>query len=512
MRVAALLLAAVGGAAVLMQEIMAAGWLAPLYGSGLQVWAVVLAISLASLALGAWLGRPSSRRREPRHSLMIAMTCLAVGGAFMAAAMAYVANADAADPPSLGLVASALLAPSLIAWGMMSPRLVQAYSDTGIASGRAAGATYAVGTIGSAGGALAAGLYLIPQQGLIGATLSLVVGIGATALIASSITRTRMRVVMLVLMCLAGVTWFCCHHTLDATDASDASSGAFGLQRIERVDSFYGRHEVLEDDVSRYLLVDGVLQTSAPLISLGPPPPGALLASGNALELARWMRPEPGRALVIGLGGGAFPNALIDADWQVQAVEIDPHVVSLARKHFDLSLPVTIEDGRRFLNRTSDTYSLIVLDVYRGELLPAHLFSEQAFHRMAMRLTSEGLLAVNLIGQPHDDAVRAILAAAMASFAHVQLFAPDRGATIAPMTLFASNGPIEDESSRDRASEMDIEWPTPINLESIDFTTAARLTDIHNPIEVLRQRVARLWRERSIRRFGRTSHATTQSK
>ena len=502
-RVAALLVAALGGAAVLMQEILAAGWLAPLYGNGIRVWAVVLSISLTSLAVGAWLGRPRRTAMPSDRSLKFASLCLALGGACTVAAMAYVAQVDATRPPAVGVVATLLLAPALIAWGMMSPRLVQAYSDTGAEPGRAAGATYAVGTMGSAGGALAAGLWLIPSAGLVEATwrVTLVLCVGAFA--SSLIVRANRRALFVAAVAIVALAWLCRSQARAATAVSDHAAGEFGLRRVARVDSFYGRHEVLEDDVSRYLMVDGVLQTSKPLLSFGEAAPGALLQSGNALELALWMRPVPGEALVIGLGGGTFPNKLVQSGWRVRAVEIDPHVVALAKRYFDLSIPVAVQDGRRALNLLSGTVDLIVLDVYRGELLPAHLFSESAFARMASCLGKRGLLAVNLIGQPDGEAVRAILRSAMHAFSHIALYAPDRGAAIAPMTLFASRDTVEVESSRDRAAEAGVTWPRPIALESIDLSSATRLTDVHNPVAFLRQRVARLWRERSVRRFRR---------
>ena len=61
-RLALALLSFLAGAAVLVQEILAAGWIAPLYGSGIDVWAVVLAVSLLALAAGAWIGSISVRR------------------------------------------------------------------------------------------------------------------------------------------------------------------------------------------------------------------------------------------------------------------------------------------------------------------------------------------------------------------------------------------------------------------------------------------------------------------
>ena len=338
---AALALASfLAGAAVLAQEILAAGQVAPLYGSGVDVWAVILAVSLLALAVGAWLGSLTVRfvngPARILDVLVLAAAVLAVG-AFL------VARADPADPPPLALVAKLLLGPPLVLFGMLSPWIVDRWAATGVRPGRAAGATYAVGTVGSAVGALLAGLVLVPGTGLRGSTLIVSAALGLGAVAVALLAGTARRRALLLALGLGLVLLLATR----LAPARASRAGPFGLRLVERVDGFYGRHEVLEDDVSRYLLVDGVLQTSASRHEVGPIPPGSLLAAGSALELALWLRPEPGRALVIGLGGAAFPRRLAEAGWEVEAVEIDPVVVDLARRYFDLDLPVAIEDGRR---------------------------------------------------------------------------------------------------------------------------------------------------------------------
>lgn len=495
-RAALALVSFFAGGAVLAQEILAAGWIAPLYGSGIDVWAVILAVSLLALAVGAWLGSLTVRFvNGPARILDV----LVLGAAVLAVGAFLTARADPADPPPLALVAKLLLGPPLVAFGMLSPWIVDGWAATGVRPGKAAGLTYAVGTVGSASGALLAGLVLVPVHGLRASTLILSAALGLGALAAALLAGTARRRA-LVLAAGLGVLLFL---GTRLAPGSSSGAGAFGLRVIERVDGFYGRHEVLEDDVSRYLLVDGVLQTSASLHDVGPPAPGALLAAGNALELALWLRPEPGRALVIGLGGAALPRRLEAAGWTVEAVEIDPLVVELARRHFDVDLPVVVEDGRRFLNRTSEAWDLVVLDVYRGEHLPGHLFTEEAFFAVRERLAPGGLLAVNLIGTATGEDVLAVVRAVRSAFPDVCLHAQGGGAALTPMTLFASVAGIERPSSRDRAAAVGVDWPEPVSLDALPWEEAPRLTDDLNPLVLLRRDTARSWRALSRRRFAR---------
>ena len=493
-RAALALVAFLAGGAVLAQEILAAGWIAPLYGSGIDVWAVILAVSLLALAVGAWLGSLTVRLVDGPARILDG---LVLGAATLAVGAFLVARADPADPPPLALAAMLLLGPPLALFGGLSPWIVDRWAATGVRPGRAAGMTYAVGTVGSAGGALLAGLVLVPRVGLRSSTLVVCGGLGLGAVAASLLAGAARRRALLLALGLGLVLFLA---TRLAPGAAPRE-GPFGLRLVERVDGFYGRHEVLEDDLSRYLLVDGVLQTSASLHAAGVPAPGALLAAGNALELAVWLRPSPGRALVVGLGGAAFPRRLQQAGWAVEAVEIDPVVVDLARRHFGLDLRVAIEDGRRFLNRRASTWDLIVLDVYRGEHLPGHLFTEEAFALLRARLAAGGLLAVNLIGTAAGEDVLAVVRAVHAAFDHAALFAPDDGRALAPMTLFASGDPLEHPSSRDRAAALAFAWPEGVDLDALPWEGAPRLTDDLSPLVLLRRDTARAWRLLSRRRF-----------
>jgi spermidine synthase len=121
-------------------------------------------------------------------------------------------------------------------------------------------------------------------------------------------------------------------------------------------------------------------------------------AAMRALELV----PQPKRILIVGLGGGAmamflrerFPSAEIDG------VEIDPVVVSAAKKHFGLvtdeKLRAIVADGRKFLEGAKPGYDLIFLDAYAGEDPPAHLMTVEFLAAVRARLSPGGVAVANV--------------------------------------------------------------------------------------------------------------------
>lgn len=115
------------------------------------------------------------------------------------------------------------------------------------------------------------------------------------------------------------------------------------------------------------------------------------------------------RVLMIGLGGGStqrsyqhyYTNVMVDT------VEIDPVVIEVAKKYFGVKETshhqIHSSDGRVFLRRTSKHYDLIVMDAYTttryGSSIPPHLTTREFFKLASQHLTTNGVLAYNVIGQ-----------------------------------------------------------------------------------------------------------------
>jgi hypothetical protein len=110
-------------------EISAARLLAPYYGASTVVWANVIGIVLASLALGYWLGGRVADRRPTRRMLGIVV----LAGAAVIAATPFAArplldvSVDGLDQVSVGAAVGSffgtlvLFAPAVVLLGMVAP-------------------------------------------------------------------------------------------------------------------------------------------------------------------------------------------------------------------------------------------------------------------------------------------------------------------------------------------------------------------------------------------------------
>lgn len=117
-----------------------------------------------------------------------------------------------------------------------------------------------------------------------------------------------------------------------------------------------------------------------------------------------FVKPDPARILIIGLGGGTLPTALaaLLPDAQIDTVEIDPAVVSVASRYFGfVTSPrqrVHQADGRAYVEqavREGRQYDLIMLDAFDYTYIPAHLMTREFLLQTKALLAPEGVLAAN---------------------------------------------------------------------------------------------------------------------
>jgi len=145
------------------------------------------------------------------------------------------------------------------------------------------------------------------------------------------------------------------------------------------------------------------------VLDLGAPHvPGLEYARNTLLALA--FTPLPRRFLMLGLGGGSILHMLRAAcpAALVHAVEIDPAVIDLARRFFQVGdsphFQIFLDDAAGYIARCPDHYDVIIVDAYLGEKLPAQCAAAEFFRNAGQRLTREGVLVLNLMrGNPRQS-------------------------------------------------------------------------------------------------------------
>ena len=140
-------------------------------------------------------------------------------------------------------------------------------------------------------------------------------------------------------------------------------------------------------------------------------------------------------ALVIGLGIGTAPNALIQHGLNTTIVELDPVVHKYATEFFGLSPNhnTVISDAVRYVAEKSvsapKSYDYIIHDVFTGGAEPVYLFTTEFMQGLYNLLKDDGAVASNYAGDLTLGSTRLVLNTIHAVFPACRLFrdspAPD---------------------------------------------------------------------------------------
>ena len=384
------------GAASLATEMGASRLVAPYFGSSNVVWANVIGLMLAFLALGYWLGGRVADSRPQRKLLaqvLLAAALLLTATPFAAKPLLHVAL-HGFDVLSIGVVLGSfagvlvLFVLPVTLMGAVSPFAIRlAISDINEA-GRIAGRLYALSTVGSILGTFVAALVAIP---LIGTQRTLLGAAGLLALAAVPLApRGALAVVVFV--------------------AAAAALPPGGIKRSSDViwerESQYQYVRVVErGDGSRALEEnEGIADQSLWY-------PHSVLTGGywdQFQVLPRLLVQPPRSILVLGSAGGTVSRAFsfFYPLAHVDGVELDPLVTSAGRRFLGLRTSNRVRtitaDARVFLESTQKRYDVIVVDAYRQPYIPFQLATAQFFQLVRSHLMQDGVIAVNVAATPRD--------------------------------------------------------------------------------------------------------------
>lgn len=392
----------VAGGVLMGLEIAGSRVLAPHFGNSVFVWGSLISIFLMALSLGYFIGGRIADEYPSR--MLLNSVCGVVS--LLIFSIALLAHSICGWLVSLGLgeqsgpfVASLILfLPPSIGMGMVSPLSVRLATHSVLSVGKIAGTLYALSTLGSIAGTLLTTFVLIPLFGL----SAILKGLAAVLLVAACVTlpggtSARSLLAFAALLLVSPVLLL--------------SSGAARLQlnrgdevRLD-VDTPYHHITVIDSEREGYypvrqLRFDRYIESSI----LRVPPYRSTSPYTDYFHLAFLARPEIGRTVFIGAGGGVGPRAfhMHDPEMHIDVVDIDPKVLEIARTHFYLEdneqIDCIAEDGRMFMRKAEPgSYDCIVLDAFTiGGRIPFHLVTREFFEVCRDRLTEGGVFVMNI--------------------------------------------------------------------------------------------------------------------
>lgn len=391
------LTAATTGAGIMIVEILGAKMLAPYFGTSHFVWTAQIAVTLLALASGYYLG---GRWVDRSAQLARLYTAIVAAAAYLALTVAAVKQISFACLEA-GLAAGSLLAALILYFvplcllAMTGPFLVRVITTSLAGVGGNVGRLTAISTLGSVAGTLLIGYVLIPflPNSLTMYLTALGLMLLAAGYYAAWAPRRKAAATVALLMLLtAAGAW--------ATQRTEGFATQY-VDEIFRANSNFGLLQVLQvkDSPRRYYLNDFLTQNTYDTNRHQ----GLSMFTYALHSLARGYAPKVDDVLCIGMGIGLVPMDFAREGARVEVVEINPAIVPVAQKFFDLDptkFTLHIGDGRQFLNETTNRYDAVVLDAFLGDSSPSHLMTREAFEAIRHVLRMDGVLVINAFADP----------------------------------------------------------------------------------------------------------------
>ncbi|MBX6342636.1 MAG: fused MFS/spermidine synthase, partial [Thermomicrobiaceae bacterium] len=335
--------------------------------------------------------------------------------------------------------------------GFVSPYAIRLRMLSVTAAGNTAGSLYALSTVGSILGSFLPVLLLIPFLGTYWTFYTLALALLATSLAALVVVGARRAALAAGLMTLIVLAVALFWHR------SAVRPPEFG-QLIHEEESEYNYIQVVEEDGVRYL----VLNDGHAVHSIYDPRNPLTSGEWDYFLLGPYFNPgarpsDVHSAALIGLAAGTTARELTLAygPIPIDGVEIDPNIVAVGRKYFDMNEPnlnVIVQDGRYFLKTTNRRYDLIAMDAYHQPYIPFHLTTKEFFQEVRDHLTPNGVAMVNAGRTKTDFRLVNVIASTMkAVYPNVYLIdVQDYDNTI----VFATNRPTNIEDFRKNVAEL----------------------------------------------------------
>jgi spermidine synthase len=397
------------GMASLALEFTASRLLERTFGSSNLVWASIIGLILIYLAVGYFLGGRWADRSPSFKTFFQILIWAAISMAVIPLISRPVLQAasTAFDRLEFGILLGSfmailiLLVIPVILLGTASPFAIRLAVHQLRAVGQVSGRIYAISTLGSFIGTFLPVLILIPLIGtyrtiLVFSSMLLVIGLGGLWI--TSGWKSVLVYAWSPFAILAILIWGLQGPDRNTTGLVYETESAYNYiqvleqpngYRILRLNEGQGMHSVYHPTTLNY---NG---------------PWEMVLAAPFFNLAPYSPDQVKSIAIVGLAAGttARQATAVYGAIPIDGYEIDPKVVEVGRKYFDMNEPnlnVIVQDGRWGLEHSPRKYQVISVDAYRPPYIPWQLTTQEFFQIVFDHLSTNGVMSIN-VGRAPDN-------------------------------------------------------------------------------------------------------------
>ncbi|MEM7691646.1 MAG: fused MFS/spermidine synthase [Pseudomonadota bacterium] len=179
-------------------------------------------------------------------------------------------------------------------------------------------------------------------------------------------------------------------------------------------------------------------------------PERLFLENHRAMAYASALVPTLSSVLDLGTGGGGFVRHFRHHyhDAVIRSVEASSAMVRLAERYFEIAPAAIIQErAQTFLARDQSHYDFISCDLFDGREAPAELLTVGFYEALANKLTSDGVLTLNLLPESEAQALQ-LLATVRAVFSGIGVL---QFSELGNLVLVLCNAPLARLADREQA-------------------------------------------------------------
>ncbi len=430
-------------------EFSAIRLVAPFFGSSMDIWAIDIAVIMAGMALGYFIGGILSQKFKDLSLLVygiIGLAGLLIGLSYLL--LEPIVNFTSFSPRlvnfSLSLkeffVVLSLFFLPMFLLGLIYPLIIASLKDQ--KPGQASGLVFAVSTLGSIFGSLLPSFMLIPLVGtkltffLTGVILEIIAFLGLTKWFKIFPVVVVVFFAIIVSPHRSEKNISPSSPGISVSPRNSESNGSSQENIVYQTESIYQKIKVIKQ-VWGYTLSLGDNNYFSSYYSASSFLTGQYYDYYSLLPLIRSFNQNLD-VLIIGLGGGTISRQYQhfyseSHSLTIDGVEIDPEVVKVGKMFFELeqpSLNIYEMDGRVFLNRSPKKYDIIILDAYAHQsYIPSHLATQEFLQIVKSHLKDSGIVAFNVSASSSQEfRFKAICNTVKSVFDHSYYFTPEETA------------------------------------------------------------------------------------
>ena len=399
------------GAVVLSLELLASRIMTPFFGVSLYIWTSILSVTLIFLAIGYQFGGWITSKIAPKYYKELFLFIPFVSSIFIIiSSIAYPILLPGLITQNLLLgsfiASSLLLAIPLVLMSSLNPILISIIKDEdNESSDSKSGFVLFVSTIGSVFGVIFTALVLIPNlmnfsSFILNAVFLTIYNLIIYFLIGYNSFEKLKKLFLFfnLILCIFLLTFFYFKESFlnHFTSTKDKLNNENVI--LYEKPSFYGNYKVVglklhnQNKITQYVLYQNGLSQN------GMDSSGHSIYAFNYVLGALSQLSNIGNALVLGLGAGTMSEKLSSKGFKIDAVDIDPITLDIAKNFFRYKPKNTsffFEDARTYVKKCEKKYDLIIIDLFFADGVPEHLTTKEFYKNLDNCLNDNGVVLSN---------------------------------------------------------------------------------------------------------------------